>query len=128
MWPEGTAKSLTRQQRDFLIRHIDRPCPVPSDSNEVRTANALRQARLIRPSNEAGDDTGNIARPRFYALTENGRATLAWILAEYAEALIRSGCLSDEKLMDTAALVPRINRALTELLYRHRHAATIAQS
>jgi hypothetical protein len=80
------AAELTPLQRNFLIKHIDGSgeIPVPVFVAERKGPRAALIARgLLKPN-----------RPNFASktlLTEKGRAVLAIILGEYADALVRAG-------------------------------------
>jgi len=88
MIPSVTARELSGPKREYLLRHID--VQVPFDRRSERgTVSALLRLGLIR-------DAKGSCHSRFPAattLTDYGRSVVAAILAEYADALVRAGCL-----------------------------------
>lgn len=103
MWHEGIAKKLSRPQRDVLIGHIDRPQRL--DRHDASTTSLLEK-RLLRPSHENAAHH-SCERPKFTALTDDGRAVLGWVLANMIEQLVVAGIIDLER-----------NGLLTRLDYR----------
>jgi hypothetical protein len=80
------AYELRHSQRDLLIEHVDGSVdvPVPVYINERTSARlGLIQKGLLRA------DRG--PRPTKTIITEDGRMVLAFVLADYAETLLRAG-------------------------------------
>lgn len=82
------ARGLTRQLRELLIEHVNGGTYVeaPFDAQNKyrrRSMAVLMERQLIRFTGYKRHNTTRI--------TEDGRQVLAFILAEYAEALIRAG-------------------------------------
>lgn len=80
------AEDLSALQRNFLIKHIDgaKEIPVPVFVHEQTGP----RANLIKR------DLIKLNRPKFASktlLTDKGRAVLAIILGDYADALVRAG-------------------------------------
>lgn len=75
--------TLSRLQRDMLIEHIDGGI-VAVDVTRLNTRDALVDRGLLVHI-ERG------SRPLRTRLSEDGRAVVAAILADYAETLIRAG-------------------------------------
>lgn len=87
-------RALSDIQRNLLIEHIDGPVAVTRlVPARDRTIRSLLTLRLLRPHPSAGPLSRH---PRFTALTEAGRHSVAALLADYAEALVRAGCLEME--------------------------------
>jgi len=84
---------LSHMQRRVLFEHIEGPKAIDtSDSHRQQTLKALSRVSLIR-----GFPYG-ARRPSATELTNEGREVVAKLLSEYAETLIRAGCLDvDEK-------------------------------
>jgi hypothetical protein len=87
-------RRLSHVQREMLIAHIDGPRPVrmmpgPDSKNERRTARSLENFGLLSVKRTCE------IRPRSTHLTDLGREVLAAVLANYAESLVRAGCLDD---------------------------------
>lgn len=83
---ESVARSLRRTERDVLIQHVDgsNDVPVQFSVHDHRIArDRLVVMRLIRSDRHE--------RPTKTLITEDGRQVLAYVLADYAEALIRAG-------------------------------------
>jgi hypothetical protein len=82
----ATATELKPAARNLLIDHIDGDRPVRR-AEPVAAIGALLRRELIdyKPS-------GAIA-PTHSVITERGRVVLSFILAEYADALVRAGYL-----------------------------------
>lgn len=96
-------------QRKILVNHVHGPMPFNRSCVEYRAISALIRADLLQ-----GLPYGSL-RPHSTSLTEKGRACVANLLASYAEALIRSGCLQvDENTaneMTPARMLQRIKSA-----------------
>lgn len=83
---KSVAGSLRRTERDILIEHVDGSSDVPvqfSVSDRQTARNRLILKGLLRAD--------RIDRPRKTIITEDGRQVLAYVLADYAEALVRAG-------------------------------------
>jgi hypothetical protein len=82
--------ALSRLKREILIEHIDGPIQITrNDTNRIQTIKSLLERGWLR-----NDRPGPIpSKPRALVLTEAGRYVVSIILSEYAEALIRAGCL-----------------------------------
>ena len=104
------AWQLSRNQRDMLIAHVDLPQPIVRGGTAERTRLTLINLKLLFFCSETGQQgwEGISVAPKWTTLTNDGRDALAFILAEYAEALIRCGYLTDE----IGPIPGRINRPL----------------
>lgn len=83
---ERVAQQLSRGQRRLLLAHIDGAVDVPAVVFATMRGNfrqSMMTMGLIVP------DQRN--RPRITTITENGRMVLAYVLAEYADGLVRAG-------------------------------------
>ena len=80
------ANKLSKQQRDFLIDHIDGPHPI-SQGYETFVRNALEARGLVC------FDLPQSLRPKTTIITELGREIVCAILGDYADALVRSGVI-----------------------------------
>ena len=82
------ALGLSNHQRRFLITLIDGPVPFVAavGGGAKSLQNALFRMLLIRRCNEGG----HWGDKKFMCLTENGRHVVCYVLAEYAEALIKA--------------------------------------
>lgn len=86
---------ITRKMRDVLIEHIDGPVPVEVPTGprgghharevalRARTIRALINNRLLRGKTDS-------PRPTHTVITMAGRAELAEVLADWADALVRA--------------------------------------
>ena len=90
MYHKTVASNLSNAQRRHIVGMVDGPKPYVEaiDASERKTRLSLFNLRLIRLCTEAGHAVGVGAK--FYCMTEDGRAVLCFVLAEYAEALIRA--------------------------------------
>lgn len=91
------ARELSRRQCDFLLAHIDAPQEIDPTSHG-QTRKSLLDHGLLGAYSRPDARSYPIRREhrpllRFTRLTEHGRATVAQILASYADALVRAGCL-----------------------------------
>lgn len=85
---KAVARALSQAQRELLIDHVD-----GSSALEIAVIAGERSGarkvliakRLIRPDRRE--------RPRSTVITDDGRQVLSWVLAEYADALARAGCV-----------------------------------
>lgn len=113
-------KRLTVHQREALVAHVPGPVPVdrrcPSSEAQARrkSTKVLMDRELVR--GDSNDD-----HPKQTRLTESGREAAAIVLAGYAEALVKAGCLeampvslsptaSDER----TAVIAQATNALTD--------------
>lgn len=83
------AAQLSKPQRDLLVEHVDGRMPVrqpviAGDKYRVRVTAVLARRRLLAYEGKTR------ARPTHTRITDDGRAVLAWVLADYAQALLRS--------------------------------------
>lgn len=79
---------LSEPQRELLILHIDRAVGVHRGRGmKIAASVSLMRFGLIR-----GEVPG-VIRPKYTVLTDAGRAAVATLLAQYADALVRAGCL-----------------------------------
>lgn len=98
-------RKLTFHQRNLLLAHIDGPVDVAAtDVGKVQMRNGLMGGGLLR------GDPANTIRPRRTALTEAGRRALGIILGEYADALVRSGLLEQERPLDVLRRLKALSR------------------
>jgi hypothetical protein len=93
---------MPKAQRDFLIEHVNGLQTIDV-GEDTRTRTALFARDLIRYVG-AGRST---ERPHFTALTDLGREVVCSILGDYADALVKSGCLEEVPLIVIKA-APRI--------------------
>ena len=103
MYHKAVAASISNGQRRFLISLIDGPHPFVAHApiSEQATRTSLFRLHLIRFYSTTRDSI---------CLTENGRQVVCFVLAEYAEALVRA---------EHAGF--RLNEALTGVVDYHRH-------
>lgn len=85
-------RALTPAQRDLLLAHVSGPRPVMVGATSNTDKAHAVFAVLIRRGLIRGEPFGS-PRPRASVLTDLGRATVAHILAEYADALVAAGFL-----------------------------------
>ena len=78
-------------QRDLLIAHIDGP--QPAAVKEGPTRHSLMDRKMLKSCDRNGSPRNRTLPIHYTAITDLGRDTMAEILAEYAEALIKAGCL-----------------------------------
>lgn len=88
MYHGHVAHQMSKPARDLLLEHIDGTSYVAApfsvqDPARKRTALALMDRGLIRFSGYKKHQSTRI--------TEDGRKVLAWLLASYAEALVKAG-------------------------------------
>lgn len=103
MLHKAVARSLSQPQRELLIEHVD-----GSRSLEIKVAvgknNAARKVliakRLLRPDRRE--------RPTKTFITDDGREVLAYVLAEYADALVRAGCVGIATPTDARPVAPLV--------------------
>lgn len=82
---------LSPAQRDLLVEHIDRAVGVyRSNASMVHVATSLIRLGLLRPEVPS-------LRPKYTVLTDLGRGTVANLLATYADALVRAGCMQERE-------------------------------
>ena len=115
MHHEAIARRMPRPQREMLVEHVHGPVSIVRKGGACFTQMRLIDVGLLYRSMADGANTSTI-RPTHTAMTENGREVVCWILAEYADALVRAGCF-DPAVQLNATLVPAINEALTKLGY-----------
>ena len=87
MSARSIANGLRKAQRDFLMAHIDGPHPITTHGREWAVRNSLLNHALI------AYPIGGMKNPTSTHLTELGREVLGAILGDYADALVRAGCL-----------------------------------
>ena len=84
-------RRISIAQREELIRHVasNQPFIVAArgDDGRMPTVRRLIELNLLK-----GDDR---VRPRHTYLTDAGRECVAMILADYADALVAAGCLTE---------------------------------
>ena len=80
---------LTASQRQMLVDHIDGQVGIILDKSNV-TRISLVNLKLLKYSPQ------NQPKPRFTALTENGRMALCMILADCADTLVQCGILETD--------------------------------
>ena len=82
-------RQLPKPQRDSLVANIDGPLPVKIGPDSATRASLLSKGllRYVITNRHLS------SRPHCTTMTEKGREVLATMLAEYAEALVRTGCL-----------------------------------
>jgi hypothetical protein len=99
--------NLTRFQRDVLLEHIDRPNGIPFHAAGARavTVHLLIDKGLLR-----GD---RLVRPRCTFATDRGRHTIARLLGEVADTIIRNRGRLVFGIRKTRVGRPPINRVLT---------------
>lgn len=109
MYHQAVASSLTGHKRKFLISMIDGPHPFVAHAHfaERATRESLFRAGLLRLCGPSGGTICGLISAQFFCLTENGRAVVCCVLAEYAEALV---------MAERANLVP-VNETLTRFAY-----------
>ena len=95
------ARALTQAQRELLIEHVDGSSSVEvaivvSDRNAARKI--LLSKGLIRPDRHRP--------PKVTTITDDGRQVLAYVLAEYADALVRAGCVGIATPLEAKPSVP----------------------
>lgn len=91
MQAKWIAPYLSRTQREFLIGNIDKPRIIVAENAEILTRESLRKKNLIYYL-----PRGVHHRPTHTLLTELGREVVCLILAEYAEALMRTNLLREQ--------------------------------
>lgn len=93
MFAAELSTKISSAQRQYLLRHIDTRVPFNCRS-ERGTVLSLLKLKLIRDPSPS-----KTTFPTSTVLTELGREVVAALLAEYAETLIRAGCLEvDEEV------------------------------
>lgn len=95
---------LSRDQRDFLIAHIDNSVPVTHHGTVERTRIGLIKKQLIEYDDNAG-------RPRATRITDLGRQTLCAALGDWADAIERTQRLIDARVHELLAKATRLRRA-----------------
>lgn len=124
-------RRLSVAQREELIRHVAGAQPVViskrGDDGRYQTIRKLVDLQLVR-----GDDSN---RPRFTALTYEGREAAAAILAEYADALVGAGVLEEKlrpldlvELIKADAVKDRLTKARGHDYDRHKNRQTFGRS
>ncbi|MHB8271994.1 hypothetical protein [Bradyrhizobium sp.] len=97
-------RALSEPKRRILIEHIDGPVPLSRENIfRIHTVNALLAAGLLK--NALQDYSSPVGRPRALVLTESGRHAVSLLLADYADALVRAGCLDAEPLTPLTPLM-----------------------
>lgn len=87
MSARSLANGLLKPSRDLLLAHLDgQPRPL-AIGPESYSRNALVDRRLLR------FDDNHSLKPHSTIITELGREVLCTILGDYADALVRAGCL-----------------------------------
>jgi hypothetical protein len=82
------ARQISVVSRNFLIRHTNGPVLIDNmDDWPARKALLTRSLIVLEPR--------GAKRPTFSQITTFGRDVLCFILAEYAEALVRAGYLEE---------------------------------
>jgi hypothetical protein len=100
---DAYVRRISIAQRAVLVEHIDGAVPLDRrDRFHTQTVTTLMTMKLLRDEKSGGVDYVCAIRPRATMLTIRGREALAKILAEYAEALVKAGCLGG----DSPALRP----------------------
>lgn len=82
---------LSIAQRDLVIAHIDGP--QPAAVKEGLTRRFLMERGILISCDRDGAPRNRTQNVHYTMITEDGRATMAQILADYAEALVRAGHL-----------------------------------
>jgi hypothetical protein len=88
--------------RDVLLDHVDGSCPyVPDDAVRRLSIVALLKREFLRftPPGSPGPIP---FRPTHTYITSRGREALAFLLADYADALTRAGILRDDAFAEVA--------------------------
>lgn len=96
-----TDHKLSMAQRDLIIAHIDGP--QPAMIREGATRRFLMERGILISCNCDGVRRNRTQNIHYTMITEDGRETMAQILADYAEALVRAGCLDAVPV----SLIPR---------------------
>lgn len=99
---EATVASLSFAQCEYLLFHVDHAVAV--QRSNFKTLPSLLRLGLIQ------SDVPNCPRPRYTILTDFGRQAVCMLLANYADALVRAGCLDAEPL-STLAILQRLKAA-----------------
>lgn len=100
---DAYVRRISIAQRAVLVEHIDGAVALDRrDRFHTQTVGTLMTMKLLRDERSGGVDYVCAVRPRMTMLTIRGREALAKILAEYAEALVKAGCLDG----DSPALRP----------------------
>jgi hypothetical protein len=98
---QRTVDGLSISQRNVLIQHIDGPVDVDlTDPKRRKSWRSLVDLKLLK-SDGLEPAIAPLFRPRRCVLSWNGRQVVAKILADYADALVRAGCLRGEFLAET---------------------------
>lgn len=82
---------LSIAQRDLIIAHIDGP--QPAMVKEGPTRKFLMGRGILISCRRDGTPRNRMQAVHYTMITDDGRETMAQILADYAEALVRAGCL-----------------------------------
>ena len=92
MSPESMARGMSRIMRDYLIEHVVGPRPIDRirESRGFKTRMAMTARGLVRVGRTSPSSHGH-SIPSHTHITADGRAVLAFLLAEYAEILCRLG-------------------------------------
>lgn len=90
-------RSVTNPMRNVLIDHIDGPVPIDTMSPRHKCVVAMVERGWLSYEHAGPDGMRGLpkARPRWSRITEAGRAVLARLLADYAEALIRAHYMAE---------------------------------
>lgn len=85
---------LSHARRNFIIEHIDGPRRALASDHVTRAP--LIATKVLRSCDENGVEKQTRELIKFTMLTDEGRDVLAHILADYADKLIRAGCLEPD--------------------------------
>lgn len=92
---------LSIAQRDLVIAHIDGP--QAAAVKEGLTRRFLMERGILISCDRDGVRRNRTQNVHYTMITEDGREAMAQILADYAEALVRAGCLDAVPV----SLIPR---------------------
>lgn len=107
---------MTIAQRDLIVAHIDGPQPAAVKKRLTRLS--LMDRKMLRSCDRTGSPRNRSLTVHYTAITDLGRETMAEILAEYAEALIKAGCLEPSAV--EISLMPFQDDQLSLLNYEPR--------
>ena len=94
MMPLSYVLTLSHARRNFIVEHIDGPRRALA--SDATTRGPLFHTKIICSCDEGGVRQQTRQLIKFTMLTDIGRDVLAQILADYAEKLIRAGCLDPD--------------------------------
>jgi len=86
--------ALSHARRNFIVEHIDGPRR--ARASDATTRGPLLHTKIICSCDERGVRQQTRQLIKYTMLTDMGRDVLAQILADYAEKLVRSGCLDPD--------------------------------